>query len=361
MVRQGIRGGRGPSLAWGLAVLLALAAPRGQAAGTVLAEVSATPDAWAWALLGDVEVRQDETFLTLGYNGTRPEQGIAPSHQFSVGVDHALSLHWLVSGAVSVGLPNTTETPLIRERPRRGLPALDAETSYGSQGLLLSAGYDSGGLAEVRYGLDGGLSLTRYPLGREIIARRAQQAPSVLFSREEPLWMARPSLGLRWMPGLRWELGLRGGLYLYSDDPLSVGQFTPQEQRALAERSAEASEERILERVFRRRIYRQLASGVSGRAAEVNAVAGFPLAPARFDLKPSVTYRFGGAVRGQLSYGFTRYVPGQGVSHLLGTRWTFSFGEDFRLWGAVALQVDVPEDSTTTRAGLGTLGTDYSF
>ncbi|EAU67250.1 hypothetical protein [Stigmatella aurantiaca] len=360
MVRQGIRGGRCSPWTWGLALLLALGAPQGHA-GTVLAEVSATPEAQAWTLLGDVEVRQDETFLTLGYNGTLPEQDTAPSHQLSVGVDHALSLHWLVSGSLSLGLTHDTETPLTRERPRRGLPALDARTSYGSQGLLLSAGYDSGGLATVQYGLDVGLSLTRYPLGREIIARRAQQAPSVLFSREEPLWATRPSLGLRWKPGAHWELGLRGGLYLYSDDPLIAGQFTAQEQRLLAERYAEASEDRALERAFRRRIYRQLATGVSGRAAEVNAVAGFPLAPARFDLRPSVTRRLGDAVRGQLSYGFTRYVPGQGVSHLLGTRWIFSFSEDFRLWGAVALQVDVPEDSAAAQSGLATLGTDYTF
>jgi hypothetical protein len=360
MARQGIRRPRGPASLRGLFLLGVLAALPARA-GSVLAEVSASPEAWAWSLLGDVEVRQEETFLTLGYNGTLAGEDAAPSHQLSLGVDHALGVHWLVSGALSVGLSQDTTALLLRERPRRGLPSLEARTSYGSQGLQLSAGYDPGELAEVPYGLDMGLGLTRYPLGRELTAQQGQQAATVLFSREEPLWVARPSLGLRWKPRARWELGLRGGLYLYSDDPLSAGQFTGEERQLLAARYAEAAEDRRLEGVFRRRLYRQLGIGVARRVADVNTVAGFPLAPVRFDLKPSVTRRFGGAVRGQLSYGFTRYVPGQGVSHLLGTRWTVSLGQDFRVWGAVALQVDVPGEDAAARSGLFTLGTDAGF
>ncbi len=46
--------------------------------------------------------------------------------------------HWLVSGALHAGLPKNTFTPLARERPRLGLPALAARTSYSSQGARSS-------------------------------------------------------------------------------------------------------------------------------------------------------------------------------------------------------------------------------
>lgn len=359
-MRQGIRSPSRSSWGRGLALLLAVGALPARAA-TVLAEVSANRDFRAWTLLGDVELRPEETFLTLGYSGARPESGTAPSHQLSLGVDQALGTHWLVSGALSLGLPKATLTPLAREAPRLGLPALAARTSYNSQGVLLSAGYDSGGLSDVEYGLDVGLGLTRYPLRRQLVARRSGEEPSVLFARAERLGVARPTLGARLMLGTRWELGLRGGLYLYSDDPLSAGQFTEQEQRALAERYAAVGEDRTLARAFLERLYRDLGAAVAGRLSDANAVTGYPSAPVRFDVKPSVTHRFGAAVRGQLAYGFTRYVPGQGHGHVLSTRWTFRLGEDFRLWASVALQADVPEEGDTLQTGLGTLGTEYTF
>jgi hypothetical protein len=330
-------------------------------ATTLVAEVSASRDYRAWALLGDVELSQDETFLTFGYAGARPEPGTAPTHQLSLGVDHALSPNWLVSGLINVGLPKATFTPLARELPRLNLPALAARTSYSSQGVLLSAGYDSGGLSDVEYGVDVSLGLTRYPLRRQILTRQGQSAPSVAFQRVERLGVLRPSLGGRLMLGARWELGLRGGLSLYSDDPLSAGQFTAEEQQALAERYAQIAEDRELETAFVERLVRDLGAVVSGRLTDVNAVSGFPTAPARFDVKPSVTYRFSTAIRGQLSYAFTRYVPGQGVGHVLATRWTFRLAEPFRLWASVALQADVPEDGSSLRSGLATLGMEYTF
>jgi hypothetical protein len=344
-------------------VLLALGAFALPApAATLIAELSASRDSRAWALLGDVELRESETFLTFGYSGLRPESGTAASHQLSLGVDHALSSRWLVSGAVLVGLPKATLTPLALARPRLGLPALAARTSYASQGLVLSVGHDSGGLSDVEYGLDASLGLTRYPLRRQLLARRsAEEAPTVIFQRQERLGVLRPSLGARLLLGTHWELGLRGGLYLYSDDPLSAGQFTQEEQATLAERYAQVGEDRALQGDFLERLYRDLGTAVSGRLAEVNAVSGLPSAPARFDVKPSLTYRFSAAVRGQLSYGFTRYVPGQGHGHVLGTRWTFQLGEPVRLWGALAVQADVPEDLPPLYTGLATLGAEYTF
>jgi hypothetical protein len=356
-VRQGTRNGPCP---WGLTLLLVLCTLPAQA-GTLVAEVSASQDFRAWALLGDVELSQDETFLTFGYSGVRPEPGTAPSHQLSLGVDHSLSTHWLVSGMVNVSVPKTTFTLLAREMPRLNLPSLAARTSYSSQGMLLSVGYDSGGLSDVEYGVDLSASLTRYPLRRQILVRRGDNAPTVAFQRLEKLLVLRPTLGGRLMLGGHWELGLRGGYYLYSDDPLSVGQFTPEEQQALADRYAQVAEDRGLDAAFVEQLFRDLGSAVASRLTEVNATSGFPSAPARFDVRPSVTYRFSPAIRGQLSYAFTHYVPGQGVGHVLATRWTLRLAESFRLWAAVALQADVPEDGSSLKTGLATLGTEYTF
>ena len=47
-------------------------------------------------------------FLTFGYSGLRPEPGTAASHQLSLGVDHSLSEHWLLSGSAIVGLVDAT-------------------------------------------------------------------------------------------------------------------------------------------------------------------------------------------------------------------------------------------------------------
>ena len=358
-MRQGIRREGRSLLTGSLCLLLTLGALPVHAA-TLIAELSAGRDARAWTLLGDVELRENATFLTFGYSGLRPGPDTALTHQLSLGVDQALSDHWLLSGSLIAGLPKSTFTPLAREFPRLGLPALGARTSYSSQGLALSVGYDSAGLSDVEYGLDAGLGLTRYPLRRALFTRQAGEAPQILFRREERLGVLRPSLGGRLLLG-DWELGLRGGLYLYSGDPLSTGQFSQEEQQALAERYAQMGTDRQLQGEFLERLYRDLGTAVSGRLAEVNFTAGLPSAPARFDVRPSVTYRFNATVRAQLSYAFTRYVPGQGLSHLLATRCTVRLGEPVRLWASVALQADMAEDIGSVSTGLATLGAEYTF
>ncbi len=336
-----------------LLVLLSSAPAR---ANAVSLELSTSRDYRAWSLLGDVTLKEDETFLTLGYTGARPEPGTAASHQLSVGVDHAPSLHWILSGMATLGLPKRSTVELSRARPLLGLPGFTARSGYRSLGLALSAGYDSAGFSDVEYGLDAGLVLTRYTLGRELLALERGQTES-LFAREEPLVLARPSLGGRLMLGTHWELGVRGGLWLYSQNPLTAGQFTEAEQAQVLHRYASEAEGRTLLKRLLARQSRDLGAAL----LEANAVTGFPSAPGRFDLKPSVTYRFSAALRGQLSYGFTRYVPGQGVAHVLATRWTVRLGEPVRLWGSLALQADVLEGSPAVRTGLFSLGGEYTF
>lgn len=358
-MRQGIRKVGRRLLTGSVCLLLTLAARPAQAL-TLSTELGASKDYRALTLLGDVELRENTTFLTFGYSGVRPGPDTALTHQLSLGVDHALSDHWMLSGSVAAGLPKNTFTPLAREFPRLGLPSLGARTSYNSQGLALSVGYDSAGLSDVEYGLDAGLGLTRYPLRRALIAKETGQEARIVFHQEETLGVLRPSLGGRLLLG-SWELGLRGGLYLYSDDPLSTGQFSEEEQQALAARYAQVGEDRRFQRLFVEKLYRDLGTAVASRLSDANFSAGLPSAPARFDVRPSVTYRFNATVRGQLSYAFTQYVPGQGLSHLLATRWTVRLGEPVRLWASVALQADMPEEAGTVSTGLATLGAEYTF
>jgi hypothetical protein len=100
---------------------------------------------------------------------------------------------------------------------------------------------------------------------------------------------------------------------------------------------------------------------VTRRLADVNAGTGFASAPVRFDLKPSVTWRLTAAVKGQVSYAFTRYVASEGASHVVATRWTVRLGEPVRLWASVALQRDAPLDAPREDSGLLTLGGEYTF
>ena len=156
-MRQGTRRGPCP---WGLILLLALG-PLPARAGTLVAEASASRDFWAWALLGEVELREAETFLTFGYSGARPEPGTSPSHQLSLGVDHGVSTHWLVSGLVNVGLPKATFTPLARELPRLRARAAGRPIAFicrtgrrSAEAVRLAA---DAGIAEV-VNVDGGMS-----------------------------------------------------------------------------------------------------------------------------------------------------------------------------------------------------------
>src|SRR5215217_2388628 len=71
----------------GLMVLLLSPPPARAESGdtTVSVETTVGKDLRAWSLLGDVELRDGATFLTLGYTGARPEAGTALTHQLSLG------------------------------------------------------------------------------------------------------------------------------------------------------------------------------------------------------------------------------------------------------------------------------------
>ena len=331
------------------------------AGGSVQAEANVGGAQSAWTLLGDVELRRDETFLALGYAGARLSSDEALSHQVSVGVDHGLSEHWLVSGLLTGGLPKTTTTRLARARPALGLDALDTLSGHGSLGIQLAASYDSAGFSDVEFGVDLGLGLTGYHLRRQLLTRDGRTDTGTLAAGQDTLLQARPSVGARLMLYDAWELGLRGSFSFYSEDPLTAGQFSPEELEQALRRYVGSAEANAATRNFLRRRALVLAGDLTGRLQGLNALSGFPSAPVLFDLKPSVTYRFSSRLRGQLSYTLTAYVPGQGFVQVLGTRWTVRVGKPWRLWAAVALQSDHPQGDKPQRSALLSLGSEYTF
>ena len=360
--RQGARAPRGWSRVGAALVLLgAWGAWAAGGSSALMAEASAGGTQRTWTVLGELELRRDRTFLNVGYTGVRTTEDDALSHQLSAGVDHALTEHWLLSGLLTGGLPKASTTVLAPARPALGLPALDTRNSYSSVGVQLAASYDSAGFSDAEYGLDLGLGLTGYGLRREMLARDKDSAAHTLSQAKDQLLLARPSLGGRLLLHDVWELGLRGDYYVYSEDPLSVGHFTPDEFEQVLRRYADSSEASSAVLSSIRRRLKAMAADLTGRLQGLNALTGFPSAPVSFDLKPSVSYRFGSRVRGQLSYAFSEYVSGQGYVHVLGTRWTWRPLKPLRVWAALALQSDHPQDEPVQRSVLVTLGSEYTF
>jgi hypothetical protein len=349
-----VRAGLALLAAWGAAPARAEVAD-----SSITVEASGGQGQALWSLLGDVGVGET-TYLTLGYTGLRPESGIAPTHQLSVGLDHLAGEHWLLSGAVSLGLARGSDTEISPEFPRVNLPGLTARTGHGTQAAQLGAAWDSAGFGTWEYGLDAGLGVSRNPLSRQLLSVTGGTR-TVRYEREDLLWTARPTLGARVIWNGRWELGLRGGYAFYSDDPLTAGQFTPEETAALEARLEDKAQARRRLGGLRRRQLRELGAALTRRLGDVNATTGFASAPVHFDVRPSLSWRLTSAVRGQVSYAFTRYVPGQGVAHILATRWTVRLGDDVRLWASAALQRDVLEDAPAQASGLLTLGGEYTF
>ncbi|MFZ5470986.1 MAG: hypothetical protein ACOZIN_16280 [Myxococcota bacterium] len=319
-------------------------------------ETSAARGYLALQLTGDVELRADETFLTLCYGVTRPPaiEALTPevpavvpalSHQLCAGVDHALSSHWYLA-ALATASPRTTDrVPLVLTNQ------LALVTSRQSLGGTLSLAYDSAGLSDWEWTADGSLSATFHRLGR------GGAIGTQVELRQVPLAVLRPALGATLIYRGDTDLSLRGSYFTYSANPLTAGRFTEAELRLVQDKLANAALEAGA------RLERILAGLelLDSRLLQADAVSGFAAAPIQFELKASLSHRFHRRVRGQLSYVYDKYVPTQGQAHILSTKWTFKLAERLRVWGALALQRDMPVEAPAEAAGLATLGAELSF
>lgn len=337
-------------------LLCLLAAPAARAGGSVSVDVTAGRGSLAWALLGDVELVPDRTFLLVGYTAARM-QGAALLHQLSAGVDHGVSMHWRLSALLDAGLPAASVTPLP---PTLRLADVRLRSESTRGGLTLRAAWDSAGLSDLEWGFDAGLSASVSRLQRSLLARERPALGGRRFQAgpvEESLVQLRPSAGLLLVLWLDTELSLRGSHALSSRDPLTVGQLTAaQLDAAFAEETGRARDTTLRLRE------RNRIELVRAELAGASAAEGLLTAPILFDTRLALSHRFGSRLRGQLSYAFTRYVPSQGATHVLGTRWSLRLAEGWRAWAGVSLQRDLFEDGgPPDTAGLLTLGGEYSF
>lgn len=345
-------------------VVVAVAAlwPFGALAGSVSTEVTAGRGYLALNVTGDIELRPDETFLTLCYGMARsppiqsqtsalPPVTPRPAHLLCAGVDHALSPHWIGSVLFQLS-PTATQRIALTE----GNAIL---TGRSSAGAAVAVAYESAGFSDAEFGVDASVAVTGYRL------LRALETPNRRFSAGESLGTLRPSVGALLVLAADTELSLRAGYSLYSKDPLTAGRFTDEQlagiERLLLLQAWEAG--RLAEALRNLEL-------LEGRILQADAVTGFPSAPVWLDLRVSASHRFNRVVRGQLSYAFERYVPTQGYGHVLSTKWSFRVADSFRLWTVLALQRDEPldhperrtaEDPLPETSGLLTLGAEVSF
>lgn len=284
------------------------------------------------SLVGDLELRPLETYLVLGYSGVRPGAQTALSHQVSAGVDHAFGLHWLASLAGQWSPRSVNRVPLGGQTVLRA--------SNASLGANATLAYQSAGFDFLEYVADVAVGATSYQLVR--------QFDGVLASRleRETLAVLRPSLGFTALFDLWTELSVRGSYFVYSEDPLIAGRFTEEQlRRAQAFFKPGPGQALLLQQAL----------------ITADAVSGLQTAPVWFDLRASLSHRFSEALRVQLGWALIRYVPTQGRAHVPSVRAVWSVAEAVDLWGAAALQVDVPESAPRTSSLLVTLGAQVRF
>lgn len=349
---------RGLGLGCGLLLLLLLTTAREAAAVSLVAEVTASRTYTALSLLSELELAQDRTYLTLCYGTTRTAaleiQGVdrpvdvPRTHQLCAGLDHALDDHFRLNAFVS-GSPKITNHVELLGPPN----TLYFRSQSSSLGASAGLSYDSAGLSDVEFGLDGALSVTGYSLPHMwVTAERTIRVPGGLVA-------IRPSLGVMLLLGSGTELSLRGTYVHYlGDDPLTAGRVSEEELSWLST-------------AFSRGLAYAQFYGLSelvatfiqahGKLLMADALSGLASAPVRLEVRPSIQHRFTSWLRGQLGYTYDRYVPTQGASHLLSTRWTFSPGDAWSLWVAVAVQWDLPEGYPGMTSGLLTLGAEVTF
>jgi hypothetical protein len=342
---------------WALALLAVLGStPAG--AVSLLLEGSAARQFTSVSLMGEVELVKDRTFLTGCFGSTRSAPveitagvdqaavNIPRSTQGCLGLDHGFDDHWRVSVMASLSPKVISQVEVVAR------PSVVYRSETANAGASLGVSYDSAGLEDVQWGVDLGLSANRYTLSHEwITAIRTFPVPATLST-------LRPSAGVLVALG-DVELQLRASYTFYSQDPLMAGAVTEEELGRVADfvqRLVTASQ------LFGVNVdYGARLQQAGTRVMAIDAISGLATAPVKFELRPSVQYRFTGWLRGQVGYTYDRYVPGAGYAHVASTKWTLSFWEHLQTWAAASVQLDVPGSAPSQIFGILTLGVEVSF
>lgn len=337
---------------WGAAAAVATLLAGPAQARSLLLEATASRSLWALSLLADLPLVKDQLHLTLCYGVARGGGGPAV-HQLCAGMDLAIGDRLLVSATLSLSPRTTLRQPIF--------DGFVFSAHRSSLGGTLALAYTRPAGRGLEWVADATVGLTRHDVPHSwtfVTATGQTRTRTVPAS----LLVARPGVGVLLVVEHDLELSLRGSLHLYSADPLEVGRISDAEIAALSER-LEHLRDTHRERSELSRALAELSAGtLGGRIMQADAISGLAIAPLRFELRPSVSYRFSDALRGQVSYGFEQYAGGAGVSHVLSTRWTARLSEQLRAWTAVAVQVDRPEDPQLRgTAALLTVGVELGF
>ncbi len=326
-----------------LAVLL-LGVSLPGAAHTVLAESTVGRQYAGLQLLGDLELRPLETYLSLSY-GVARQGGDSPlvSHQLGVGADQTFGSHWLVSGLLTATPPSGADEA-FGERFR-------FRSSASNVSLTAGAAYDSAGFSALEYGFDLSATATRHALGV------ALEGPARTFAVNDVLGTVRPSAGVLLIVGYDTEVSARAAYTFYGQDPLAAGRLSDEQIAQLERRFAD----RLVKSQLGAREGRVALQQLSGRLLQADARTGLQTAPVSLTLRAGVAHRLSSTFRLQLNYLFDRYVPTQGHAHVVSTRLTVRQSEKLRFFAAVAVQRDVPEGLPAATSGLGTLGIEVGF
>jgi hypothetical protein len=292
--------------------------------------------------MGDADLPGGRTLLLTGYAAARPRGGPV-QHQVSVGADHALLEQVRLTGLLDVGLPATSEARLALEGAGADLRLRSRSSSLA---LTVRAALEPDlGRADLAWGADAGLGLGAHRLVRTLggtLRGLAGLRAVAAGPATEAVAVLRPSLGLLLVFRARTELSLRASGALYDRDPLTIGRLTAAElDAALAERA-----QALFPRLAGTSLLQNRVEVARAQLAGASAADGVLAAPLLVDARLALAHRFSPAVRAQLSYAFARYVPSQGHSHVLGTRWTWRASDRWRTWAGLSLQWDRLEDGT---------------
>ncbi|MDQ3262329.1 MAG: hypothetical protein M3Y59_01515 [Myxococcota bacterium] len=336
---------------WAAMVLAVLVAPSASANEYVI-ELSRGRSLLAVSALAGFELPDPATHLSLCYGLSSSGGGLPAVHQLCAGVDRVWGDHWMGSAIVSFS-PRTRYQVQITDGFR-----FTSENS--SLGASLALAYHSGGWSEVEFELDGTLGLSSYSAPHTWTLRtdsgeeRSREVRSGLVA-------VQPGLGGVLFLGDRLELSLRGSYFLYSGDPLSLGRISDEEISAVVGRIDRYYDTTLARTELSRQLAESFANTAGGRLLQADAVSGMAIAPLQFQLRPGVAYRFNRILRAQLGYAFEKYVPGEGVTHVLSTRWTVRATELLRCWASAALQLDRPQDAPGNQALLVSVGAELAL
>ena len=254
------------------------------------ARAAATAPGACWATW---TLREDDDLPHARLHRRAPRAGTAATHQLSVGVDH---------------VPGRALAPVRPRRawacPRRtlhragpGAPAAQPARRSRAHRLLAARGCSWRRPMTRRASPTWSTAWTRAwasPATRcaaQLLARHATSATTCATRREDLLWVARPSLGAPADAGdAAGSWACARGSTLYSEDPLTAGQFTDAERTELDAPLRERGS-RPAGPGWRLRTPQQTGTwaGVARRWRTSTPSPASPPPRRRFDLKPSVT------------------------------------------------------------------------